>query len=59
MFRHPYRISQQSHVSWSAPMYRPVGNPPPTPLIVLKLIIGPRWIFPIQMNKLKKHQFRT
>ncbi len=40
MFGHLYRISQQSHLSRPAPIYRPVGNPPYTPIIVLKLMIG-------------------
>src|SRR5260370_8942461 len=35
-----YQISQQSHLSRPPPMYRPDGNPPSTPIILLKLIIG-------------------
>src|SRR5713101_9360923 len=36
----PYKISQQSHVSRPPPMYRPVGNPPPTRMHVLQIIIA-------------------
>ncbi len=36
---HAIKISQQSHVSRPAPMYRPVGNQPRARMNVLKLII--------------------
>ncbi len=42
LFTCPYRISQQSHLSRPAPMYRPGGNPLPTRMHVLKLMIGLR-----------------
>ena len=35
-----------------APIYRPVGNSP-TRMHVLKRMMGLRWIFALQMNKLK------
>src|SRR5216683_7582261 len=45
------RISQQSHLSRTPPMYRPTANPPRTPINLLKLIIGPWWMFPYPDEK--------